>query len=219
MMTVQIIVFTAVIFSINSPWEEWLLLFLCLLQMKIIRNRRTRNRRPPTTAPRTKYSCVLDDSPTAMLGLTTWGGKAGVSVTAPGKCNKTWQQKLPTMTIKWSSTGFPNPEEQTFGHFHMILTASFESQVHIWKHCLDRDTVHCSAIILPSDSMQIDIQQNQSGKDLKATMLLCHIYDTFLQTWLHATDITKVSKVSFNDAVNCWHYTVLVTDEWMQIKR
>ena len=142
--------------------------------MKIIRNRRTRNRRPPTTAPRTKYSCVLDDSPTAILGLTTWGGKAGVSVTAPGKCNKTWQQKLPTMTIKCPSTGLPNPKEQTFGCFHMIPTASFESQVHIRQHCLDRYcALQCHYF---SQWLYVDIQQNH--KTARISRLLC-CYVTF----------------------------------------
>lgn len=56
--------------------------------MKMIRNRMTSRRRPPRTAPRTKYSCVFDDSATAILGLTTSGAKGGVSVTEPEKCNK-----------------------------------------------------------------------------------------------------------------------------------
>jgi hypothetical protein len=56
--------------------------------MKIIRNKITSSRRPPRTAPRTKYSCAFDDSPTVILGLTTSGAKGGVSVRTPGKSNK-----------------------------------------------------------------------------------------------------------------------------------
>ena len=184
--------------------------------MKTIRNRRNRNRRPTTTAPRTKYSCVLDDSPTAILGLTTWGGKAGVSVTAPGKCNKTWQQKLPTMTIKWPSTGLPNPEEQTFRHLHMIPTASFESQVHIKQHCLDTYCALQGHYFTHWLYVNRYPAKSQSSKDLKAIMLLCRSNDTFLQTWLHLMDIIEVS---FNYAVNCWHYMTLMTDKWMHMKR
>jgi hypothetical protein len=53
--------------------------------MKIIRNRTTSNKRPPRTIPKTKYSCVFDDSPTAILGLTISGARVGVSVTIPEK--------------------------------------------------------------------------------------------------------------------------------------
>jgi hypothetical protein len=56
-----------------------------------MRNRMMSNRRPPRTIPRTKYSWVLDDSPTAKLGLTISGAKVGVSVTVPEnvtRCDK-----------------------------------------------------------------------------------------------------------------------------------
>jgi hypothetical protein len=53
--------------------------------MKIVRNRMTSSKRPPRTIPKTKYSCVFDDSPTVILGLTISGAKVGVSVTIPEK--------------------------------------------------------------------------------------------------------------------------------------
>jgi hypothetical protein len=63
--------------------------------MKIIRNRMTSNKRPPRTIPRTKYSCVFDDSPTAILGLTTSGAKVVVSVTVPEKIIKCDKRMYP----------------------------------------------------------------------------------------------------------------------------
>lgn len=48
----------------------------------------TSNKRPPRTIPRTKYSCVFDESPTAILGLTISGAKVGVSVTVPEEAIK-----------------------------------------------------------------------------------------------------------------------------------
>jgi hypothetical protein len=53
--------------------------------MKIVSNRMASSKRPPRTIPKIKFSCVFDDSPTAILGLTVSGAKVGVSVTIPEK--------------------------------------------------------------------------------------------------------------------------------------
>jgi hypothetical protein len=65
------------------------------------------------------------------------------------KCDK---KKLPTVTIKWTSTGPSNPEDEAFGHLYMIPTTSFVSQVHIRKHCLDGYCAY-QAITLLDDFM------------------------------------------------------------------
>jgi hypothetical protein len=63
-----------------------------------------------------------------------------------------WQKEAPYSDNKMALTGPPNPEDQAFGQFCMIPTASFVQKFISGNTALMK-TVHTSAITLLADSM------------------------------------------------------------------